>query len=335
MTSKENMELIFQHKQPEWIPHFGDETYSVRDYIVERPIRATGYDAWGCHWISCPDSLGYTFPDIKDVKFSELSEWREKVKFPDLENLDSSSMVEGAKAYTGRDSKLLQYISLNGIFERSHILMGFENLLVQCMENPDEFSEFLRALAGHKISLFQKVYDICRPDVLLYHDDIAMQSSPFFSNDFYIKYIFPHYTRIAAAAGEIGYRYVMHHSCGRIENLIPDWLACGFDGWDSVMPCNDLPAIKRDYGDKIVFIPGMDTQEVLGNPDSTRSDIEKMVVRWMEMLAGDGTGLLIDTNSSLSLNETNEAICLEFIRKHGKLFMDAKKAGEVYIPDYE
>ncbi len=53
------------------------------------------------------------------------------------------------------------------------------------------------------------------------------------------------------------------------------------------------------------------------------------------MLAGDGTGLIIDSNAAYSLNPANEAICLEFIQKHGKAFMDAKKAGREYVPDYE
>jgi hypothetical protein len=101
------------------------------------------------------------------------------------------------------------------------------------------------------------------------------------------------------------------------------------------MPCNDLSQIKKEFGDKIVFMTGLDTQGVLGKAGSSRREIEEMVVRWMNMLANDGTGLIIDATVAYSLNPANEAVCLEFIKKHGKPFMDAKKAGEAYIPEFE
>ncbi|HAZ05922.1 MAG TPA: hypothetical protein DCY58_06235, partial [Acetobacterium sp.] len=232
-------------------------------------------------------------------------------------------MIEETKAFTNRDEKMIQYVSLIGIFERSHILMGFENALCACMEEPEEFGEMLKALTEHKIRLYKKVYEIVKPDILVYHDDMATQASQFLSTDFYNQYLFPEYKRIVAAAREIGYKYIIHHSCGRIEKLIPDWLDCGFDGWDSVMNCNDLVQIKKEYGDKIVFMPGLDTQGVLGKAGSSRQAIEKMVVEWMNMLASDGTGLIIDSTPAYSLNPANEVICLEFIKKHGKPFMDA------------
>jgi uroporphyrinogen decarboxylase len=335
MTERENMELIFQHEKPDWVPHLGHDTYGIRDYIVERPIMTTGHDAWGCHWISCPTSLNLTHPDTSDIKFTDLENWKEEISIPNLETLDFSPMIEEVKSFSDRNRKMTQYVSLNGIFERSHILMGFENALCACMEEPEEFGEMLEAIADHKIRLFQKVYDICQPDILVYHDDMATQASQFMATDFYKAYLFPQYKRIVKAAREIGYKYIVQHSCGRIEKLIPDWIECGFDGWDSVMACNNLPQIKKDFGDKIVFMPGLDTQGVLGKAGSSRQDIEKMVIDWMNMLAGDGTGLIIDATPAYSLNPKNEEICLEFIQKHGKPFMDAKKAGHDYIPELE
>lgn len=72
MTNRENMELIFQHKQPEKIPHLGTDAYGVRDYVVERPIMTTRYDTWGCHWISCPDSLNITHPDANVILLTDI-----------------------------------------------------------------------------------------------------------------------------------------------------------------------------------------------------------------------------------------------------------------------
>lgn len=335
MTARENMECIFRHEKPDRIPHLGTDAYGIRDYIVERPIMTTGYDAWGCHWIACPDSLNITHPDTNVILLEDVEDWKEKVVFPDLDAIDYASMYKEAEAFTDRENKLLQYVSLNGIFERTHILMGFENALCQAMMESEAYGELLAAIADHKIRLFQKVYDICHPDILVYHDDMAMQAGPFFPLSFYEEYIFPQYKRIVEAARKIGYKYVVHHSCGKVEALIPSWLECGFDGWDSVMACNDLARLKKEYGHRMIFMPGLDTQGVLGLKTSTRGEIERMVVEWMEMLACDGTGLIIDSTVAYSLNPANEKIALEFIHKHGQAFMDAKKAGKPYIPQFE
>ncbi len=335
MNNRQNMELVLQHKIPEFIPHFRTDTYKISDYFVERPITTTGRDAWGCNWISCESSLGITHPDTSDIKFEDIEDWREKTQFPDLDNMDFAPVYADSKAVTDRDSQMVAYTSLNGIFERTHVLMGFENALCQTLLNPEEFGEFLKAIADHKIKLFKKVYEIAQPDILVFHDDMATQSAPYFPNSFYKEYIFPQYKRIVDACREVGYKYIIQHSCGKIETLIPDWLSCGFDGWHSVMPCNNLVEIKKNYGDKLVFFPGLDIQAVLGNPKATRSEIEKMLINWYEMLASDGTGLVNTAGPSLSLSPQNEAICMEFHNKHKKLFVDAKRAGIEYIPDFE
>ena len=75
-TPRENFERIFNHEKPEYVPHLGYHAYGIRDYIVERPIMSTGYDAWGCHWIACETSVNITHPDTSDVKFEDGSDWK-------------------------------------------------------------------------------------------------------------------------------------------------------------------------------------------------------------------------------------------------------------------
>jgi len=60
-----------------------------------------------------------------------------------------------------------------------------------------------------------------------------------------------------------------------------------------------------------------------------------MVIRYLNMLASDGTGFIFASTFLYSLNPVNEEICMEFIRKHGKPFIAAKKAGIEYIPAME
>lgn len=329
-TFKENMTKVFNHEVADWVPHFYGEVDQIIDDFIERPLLVDGIDAWGTKWLSCPAALGMTNPDVNDIKYNELDNWRSKVQIPQIDNVDFTAVIQSVRLFD-RNEKMLLYVSLNGIFERSHALMGFENALVAAIEEPDEFSEMLAAFTEHKIRVMKKMYEYAQPDIYLYHDDMANQKSPFFHTDFYVQYIFPHYKKIVQAAKEIGYKYVFHHSCGMIEDLIPAWLECGFDGWESVMPCNDLPEIKRKYGKRIVFISGLDAQEILGPENTKREKIEKMVLHYLNTMAYDGTGFCFNNNFIYSLNPANEEICNMFIKKHQKAFIDAIKAGREYL----
>jgi len=328
------MEKIFNHEVADWIPHFFADAPTFIDGFVERPVFSDGVDAWGTKWISCPTAMGMTNPDVSDIKFTELDDWKEKVVFPDLEKIDFSPVFDQTREFD-RQNNMITYISLNGIFERSHIMMGFENALIAAYEDPEEFDAMMAAFAEHKIRLLKKMYELVQPDIFLYHDDMATQKAPFLPTDFYVKHLFPHYKKIADAARTIGYKHVMHHSCGKIETLIPAWLECGFEGWESVMPVNDLPRLKKEYGDRIVFASALDAQEVLGQATATRQDIEKMIVKYLKTMAYDGTGFMFTNSILMSLNPVNEEIANEFIAKHSKAMCDAVKAGIEYVPNYE
>ena len=62
-----------------------------------------------------------------------------------------------------------------------------------------------------------------------------------------------------------------------------------------------------------------------------------MVVDWLEMMAGDGTGMIINSSRLfiMIMNIKNDETCLRFIKKHSKNFMDAKQVGVPYVPAYD
>lgn len=333
ITARENLERLFNHDTVEYIPNLSLDTHIIMDTEIERPVFHTGYDAWGCHWIECPESLNMTHPDTSVALFEEINEWRDVVKIPDVEKVDFSAMKQLFQGYDDnmRTNKMLQYISMEGIFERSHELMGFENALCEFMTDPEEYGEMLSAFADYKIKLFAKVFELFQPDILIYHDDMGSQQSQFLPTLFYEKYLFPNYKRIVDAARAIGYKHVIQHSCGRIEAILPQWLSCGFDGIDSLMPCNDLKNIKKEYGGKILFFPGGDCQEILGVKGIAKEKIEEMVLRYYDILAHDAKDLCMDNSVAYSINPENEKICCELQLKHRKSYVDAVKAGEKYV----
>ena len=74
----------------------------------------------------------------------------------------------------------------------------------------------------------------------------------------------------------------MCHSCGSIRPLIPDLIDLGIDLLDPVQTTAadmEPDALKADFGDRLVFHGGVDTQEVLtrGTPDEVEQHCRSLI----------------------------------------------------------
>jgi uroporphyrinogen decarboxylase len=71
-----------------------------------------------------------------------------------------------------------------------------------------------------------------------------------------------------------------NHSCGNITELLPDYIEAGLDGWQSLEPASliDHVALKKKYGDKFLFVGGLDSREIsFGTKDSIRKHVRSQV----------------------------------------------------------
>ena len=72
---------------------------------------------------------------------------------------------------------------------------------------------------------------------------------------------------------------VMHHTCGSVRELIPDFLECGLDILQSLQPQAagmDLEELKREFGRDLVLHGSIDLQGALvhGSPGEVRREVE-------------------------------------------------------------
>ena len=52
----------------------------------------------------------------------------------------------------------------------------------------------------------------------------------------------------------------MIHTCGRCEDIIPDYVEIGVKAWHTAQTVNDLPTLLDNYGRRIAMIGGWDSQ---------------------------------------------------------------------------
>jgi uroporphyrinogen decarboxylase len=106
-------------------------------------------------------------------------------------------------------------------------------------------------------------------DVILFGDDLGMQTGPQISPAMYKEFFKPRHKILWTRAKELAEVKVQLHSCGGLRPLIPDFIDIGLDAMNPVqINCTgmDLSELKKDFGKDITFWGGgCDTGHILPN----------------------------------------------------------------------
>lgn len=256
--------------------------------VNERPEGHDGYDWFGVHWTYEPATNAPMVSLDHPYLISDVTEWESQVTFPDLTQYDwESSAAEETTAWD-RENKLSVVMLINGTFERSHHLMGFENALMAMYEEPEAYGALLDRIADYKCDLIRIVAKYYKPDIVMMHDDYGANDRMLMSPETWREFIKPRLARLVATAHECGLVYE-HHSCGHIEPIIGDLVEIGVDALNPLQrPCNDIEKIKKEYGGKITLVGGFSSQTVIENPNSTPEEIDADIQYAYDVLAPGG-----------------------------------------------
>jgi len=86
------------------------------------------------------------------------------------------------------------------------------------------------------------------------------------------------------------------HCCGKLDGVLPYLVRWGIDCVQPVQPaCNDIYALKQQYGDRISFRGNINIEGVLafGTPGEVKADVREHI----ERLAGDGGYIVASSHS--------------------------------------
>lgn len=292
-TPKDALLSLYRGEQPEVLPCERTCLSSVifpgeRYFSIPYEPYGTGPDAWGVLWTNQgPDpALDGNTVAANFRLFDDVEHWQEYVNFPDLDAIHAAAALGGMASRIDREQQVLSCLMLSGQFERLNQMVGMENALCAFYECPDALHEFFEAMCEYKLKCIQLVYDIVHPDVIHMHDDWGTASNMFFSPALWREFIKPNEVRYAQKIHELGMLYE-HHSCGYIQQIIPDLVEIGVDCINPLNVCNDVAAIKRDWGHHITLKGGVDNQ-FIESGSATEAQIRAEARRVIDAYAPGG-----------------------------------------------
>jgi uroporphyrinogen decarboxylase len=124
-------------------------------------------------------------------------------------------------------------------------------------------------------------------DVILFGDDLGMQSGPQVSPAMYRQYFKPRERTMWQMVKEKApHLKIQLHCCGGVRELLPDLIDAGLDAINPVqITCRGMEpaALKRDFGARLTFWGGgCDTRDVLisGTPAQVKDHVRRLVDIW-------------------------------------------------------
>ena len=230
----------------------------ARGFVFEaKPFNANeqggGPDMFGVEW-EYIKSVGGSMVRPGNPFMEDISEWREKIVWPDLDSWD----WEGSAAIN--NGKFLKKENFNqmwfqtGFYERLIAFMEFEGAIMALFdeESQPEVHAFFDKLTDFYIELFKHVLKYF-PDVnaVFFHDDWGSQKETFFSPSIAEEMIVPYMRRLTDFLHANGI-FCELHSCGNNYKQVPNYIKAGWDAWAPQL-MNDSYKIYDDFGDKILI----------------------------------------------------------------------------------
>jgi uroporphyrinogen decarboxylase len=177
------------------------------------------------------------------------------------------------------------------IFEMAWLLRGMEDFLTDFYLQEGLAHAICEKLTEMRIVQARK-YASLGVDILRLGDDVCTQTGPMFSKEIYRTFFKERVRRIVQTAKEANPDILVFIHCdGKVESMVEEFIDIGIDVLNPVQSeCNDLPSLKRAYGDRISFWGGIGTQSTMpfGSPQEVAAK-----VRELKDTLGRGGGLLL------------------------------------------
>jgi len=192
---------------------------------------------------------------------------------------------EGARALRASTDRAIVGLFGGNLFEMGQFLYRNDNFLMLLAAEPTQAHDFLDWLTRIHMANLERFLGAVGEsiDVILFGDDLGMQTGPFISRKMYGEFFKHRHAAMWNRAKQLADVKVMLHSCGGIRELLPDLIEAGLDAMNPVQTsCQGMdPAeLKAEFGREMVFWGGgCDTQTALSfdTPEAVKKHVRERV----------------------------------------------------------
>jgi uroporphyrinogen decarboxylase len=263
-------------------------------------------DMWGTRrWVGYPDVECGGLPPRPDAQAS----LRTPQDLPDvIRPFDENTTVDDVLAHEWPDPDRLDYSGVRAACEKYYgeyatfgspwspffhevgWLIGQEDFFVWMTTKPDVVESIIRKVVDYEVEVTRRFLEAADGmiDITFFGNDFGTQRGLFISPEMYQRFIRKPLKRYFDVSREFGCR-VMKHSCGAVRDIIPWFIEDGVEALDPVQvraAGMDFEGLVRDFGERLTFHGGVDTQGTL--PFGTEADVRREVRSYLDLMHNRG-----------------------------------------------
>jgi len=252
------------------------------------PALPKGEDVFGCRHRKVDYGTGVYSECVHHplAVYETLDEIKQDYSWPSADWYDYSGIPQQV---SGREDYPIQGGGSEPFLTYKH-LRGDEQAFMDLILYPDIVHYCLDRLFDLCYRNTLRIYEQIPGKVMITYvaEDMGSQEDLMFSPAQIHEFLIPRMKRMIDLAHQAG-AFVFHHSDGAIRKILPDMIEAGIDVLNPIQwRCKGMEreALKRDFGDKVVFHGGMDNQHTL--PFGSTEDVRQEVIDNIDILGREG-----------------------------------------------
>jgi uroporphyrinogen decarboxylase len=248
-------------------------------------------DSWGCVWRTAEDGM------TGAVIHHPLADWGALDAFvpPDPAHhwgwgpFDWEAEKERADRVRSRGGLLTCGLRHGHTFLTLEYLRNYENLVFDMVDHEPRLRTLIDLVETFNRGLVER-FTALRPDILMFPEDLGMQTGPMLSPEQFRTFIKPSYQRLMTRARACG--AVVHvHSDGSILDLADDLIDAGADVLNLQDLVNGIDRIGACLKGRVAIQLDVDRQSVTVH--GTPGDVDALIREEVDKLASPAGGLAL------------------------------------------
>jgi uroporphyrinogen decarboxylase len=276
---------------PAWaLPERDNGEWVIRSHVSGRVIARMPENVWyfeQTHW----PFLEQDDPDHIEAVIPE-SMWTAIASPPGpiVAGPDGARLLQdGARRLRQQTDRAIIGLFGGNLLEFGQFLYRNDNFFMVLAGEPERAHRFLDKLVEMHLRNLDGFLSAVGEfiDVILFGDDLGMQSGPQVSPAMYREYFQPRERAMWQLVKQRApHLKIMLHCCGGVRELLPGLIDAGLDAINPVqITCRGMETagLKRDFGSRLTFWGGgCDTRDVLikGTPAQVTEHVRKQVKLW-------------------------------------------------------
>ena len=182
-----------------------------------------------------------------------------------------------------KDENLPLFIFVPGCFGFHRHLMGFENLMVAYVQDPDLIHAMSRTWEALMIGIIDRCSTHGTVDMINFWEDMCYKAGPMMSPTMFKEYIQPYYRRVCNRARELGTAGLGVDTDGDCRLLIPLFMDAGINYMEpfEVQAGMDIREVRKTYP-SLVIHGGLDKRTLAATTADIDAELENKLPFMLE-----------------------------------------------------